>query len=242
MEKKNVQRIFLLALVVVAAGSALGIGLAKIGAARRLTGVHAPVAVSQTAASDNRTLHEKAKKDGRITELVRPDRTKIYNDLSEVAAASSDVVIGIPTNNVTSLTPDGKSISIDYQVEVQFVYKGKMQKGEIINVSLPGGRILFPDGSMAEVRTPWFKKMQEGKAYALFLQQKNLGSKYVTVGQAQGIFEIPTTREDRTVKSHVGLMNDPMWKYQGMEVQNFIAEIKRATNYSEAKNKTKLRK
>jgi hypothetical protein len=242
MEKKNVLRIFLLAIAVVAAGSAFGIGLSKIGAARRLTGVRLPSAVAQSGATDNRTLKEKAKKDGRFTELARPERTKVYNDLSELSAGSSDVIIGIPKENVTGLTPDEKSISIDYKVQVEFVYKGKLRQGATITVSLPGGRILFPDGSMAEVKTPWFKKMQEGKAYALFLQHRSVGSNFVTVGEAQGIFEIPTTREDRAVKTHVGLMNDPMWKYQGMEVRNFIPELKRATGFAESKDKTTLKK
>lgn len=242
MEKKNALRIFLLAIAVVAAGSAFGIGLSKIGAARRLTGVRLPAAVSQSEATDKRTVKEKAKKEGRFTEVVRPDRTKVYNDLSELSAGSSDVIIGIPKENVTGLTPDEKSISIDYKVQVEFVYKGKLKVGTTITVSLPGGRIMFPDGSMAEVKTPWFKKMQEGKAYALFLRRRDIGNNFGTVGQAQGIFEIPTTREDRAVKSHVGLMNDPMWKYQGMEVRNFIPELKRATGFVASKDKTAPKK
>lgn len=238
MKKKDLMRMVLLAAAVITAGTALGVGLSRIAAARRQTGMRPPTVVSQSSAVDDRPLADKAKRDGHVTELMRPDRSKVYNDLSELAAASGDVVIGIPKENLTSLTPDGKSVVITYQVEIQHVYKGSLQKGATIPVTLPGGRISFPDGSMAEIKTPWFKKMQDGKAYALFLQQKTRGSKFEIVGQAQGVFEIPTTRQDRTVKSHVGILNDPMWKYHGMDVSNFIPELRKATGASSPKAKS----
>ena len=84
------------------------------------------------------------------------------------------------------------------------------------------------DGTTAEVKTPWFKKMQHGSAYALFLTEGDRPGTFATTGVAQGVFGIPTTAEDRTVKVHSGLLMDFVWKYQGMNVYVFLKELKQA--------------
>jgi hypothetical protein len=86
----------------------------------------------------------------------------------------------------------------------------------------------FSDGTSAEVRTPWFKKMQEGTTYLLFLNQPALGQPFVTTGAAQGLFEIPTTQGSRVVKTHTGILKDPIWKYNGMDVKAFLKEVRQA--------------
>lgn len=95
-------------------------------------------------------------------------------------------------------------------------------------MSLPGGKVRFADGSTAEIRTAWFKKMQNGKTYALFLSPGS-GSGFVTTGEAQGLFEIPTTEGDQSVKTHSGIPRDSVGKYQGTDVKTFLRELRQAT-------------
>jgi hypothetical protein len=115
-------------------------------------------------------------------------------------------------------------------VRVAYVYKGAIREGNIITVSLPGGKVGFDDGSTAEIRTPWFKKMMNGKAYVLFLTATSRPKVFVTTGEAQGIFEIPTTAKGlRIVQAHTGVPNDPIWKYQGKDVRDFLKELRRIT-------------
>lgn len=227
MKNRTSTTLALLALAIFA-GLVVGVGLSKIGAARRETGTRSRTA-PKAAAEDTRTLKEKAKATGKHVEIARPEKADAYADIAALAADSSDVVIGFPLDNVTDLTADGRSLNINYTVRIEHVYKGELKKGSTITVSLPGGMFRFDDGSTAEVRTPWFKKMQKGKAYALFLKAQKHGQSYVPTGGAQGLFEIGTSKEDHTVKSHVGLPNNPMWRYHGREARVFLSEVRMVT-------------
>jgi hypothetical protein len=160
-----------------------------------------------------------------------PNKPNAFSDLVGLAKDSSAVIIGVPQDNTTALSADGKSITIDYTVKVMYVYKGALQKDSTITVSLPGGRVMFDDGSMAEVRTPWFKKMMNGKAYALFLTATPRSGVFATTGEAEGLFEVPMTEKDTvtTVQTHTGIPNDPIWKYHGKDAKEFFKELRRAT-------------
>ncbi len=180
-------------------------------------------------AEDPRPLKERARgKKERYVESANPKKPNAFADLKGLAGDSVAVIIGTPQDNVCKLSTDGRTMTIDYKVAVEHVYKGKLKEGATITVSIPGGVMQFDDGSTAEVKTPWFKKLQQGNAYALFLTQGERPGTYVTTGEAQGVFGIPTTTEDRTVKAHSGLLKDSMWKYNGMNVYVFLNEVKQA--------------
>lgn len=117
-------------------------------------------------------------------------------------------------------------------MNIEYVYKGSLERGKTVTVSLPGGKVLFEDGTTAEIKTPWFKKMQNGTTYLLFLNEAPGGGTFVTTGEAQGLFEIPTGEGSRTVKTHVGILRDPMWKYQNMDVRAFLKELRKAVKNS----------
>jgi hypothetical protein len=218
-----------LALIVLAC---LAFALAGASAARRSRAYPLPVASQHNEANveeDTRPLKEKAKQGGRFVETHNPNRATVCADLSALANRSDAVIIGTPQKNMSNMTPDGKSIMLDYTVKVEYVYKGALREGDTITVSLPGGKVMFEDGSTAEVRTPWFKKMENGKTYALFLSPNGRSGSFVTTGEAQGLFEIPTTKDSSAVKTHSGLLTDPMWKYHNTDVKAFLRELRRAT-------------
>lgn len=221
MKKHNLVKYLLVTLAFVAV---LGLALVSIGASRR------PRTATQNGgnAADNRTLKEKAKQARRFVGTEEPNMATRYTDLNQLAGHSSAVVIGTAQQNVCRLSADGKRITIDYSVKLEYVYQGSLKQGNTITVSLPGGSVEFPDGSSAEIQTPWFKKMQEGTTYLLFLNEAAGGRAFVTTGQAQGVFEIPTSEGSRTVKTHTGVMRDPMWKYQNMDVKVFLREVRKA--------------
>lgn len=215
--------------LILLASSALAVVV--LGAARRCRpSKPGPVADMQLrAVPDNRPLKEKAKASGHASEIQPPRSAPVYADLADLVNHSSAVVIGVPQQNRSVLSTDGRSISLDYTVRLEYVYKGKLQPGDIITVRLPGGRVKFDDGSVAEVMTPWFKKMQNGKTYTLFLQSGTAGAPFINTGEAQGVFEIPTTREDRLVKVHSGIPGNAVRKYHGQNVKNFLSELRRVT-------------
>ena len=218
----------LLAALVILTGLGLGFGLSKIGATRRPVGSKAPI-MPQKEAEDTRPLKEKAREAGSYVKDRAPKKIGAFSDLAGLTRDSSAVVVGVPGDNVSVLSADGKGITIDYKVSVQYVYKSDLNEGDVITVSVPGGRVSFDDGSTAEVRTPWFKKMMTGKTYVLFLSPTERPGVFVTTGEAQGVFEIPTTRDNRIIQTHAGLPKDPMWKYNGTDPKTFFKELRKVT-------------
>jgi len=178
---------------------------------------------------DLRPLRDKASEARTFAEVKYPTRGQACADVAELATRSSEVVIGTPVDNLSRLSADGRSVTLDYKVKVEYVYKGTVKRGSTITVSLPGGKLMFDDGSTAEVQTPWFKKMLNGQTYALFLKPGEAAGNFTTVGEAQGVFGIPTTQNDQAVSIHTGIKGDAMLKYNNMNVRTFLKEVRRAT-------------
>lgn len=214
----NYFSITLAALLVAAAA------LVILGATRHQPAAARPAA---SAPAGDRTLKGKAKQERHFIQTERPAGPGRYVDLSGLAGDSTAVIIGTPQTNMSRLTPDGMNITLDYRVKVEYVYKGALREGALITVSLPGGMVKFDDGSTAEVRTPGFRKMQDGKTYALFLTPKGSGA-FVPTGGAQGVFGIPTTSLTRAVQVHPLVPNDPMFKYQEADVKDFLKELRKS--------------
>lgn len=222
MRQNSILNYFSVTLTVLLVGAAV---LVILGTTRRQPA---------SAAVADQTLKAKAKKDRRFILTENPVGPGRYANLSSLVGESTAVLIGTPQTNISRLTADGTSITLDYQVKVEYVYKGKVRENDIITISLPGGMVTFEDGSTAEVRTPGFRKMQDGKTYALFVVVKD-NSVFVPLGGPQGIFEIPTTSATRAVKSHTLVPNDPMAKYNGMNVKDFFKELRGTVKDNAAK-------
>ena len=68
-------------------------------------------------------------------------------------------------------------------------------------MSLPGGKVKFEDGTTAEIQTPDFKKMVNGRTYALYLNENRTESDtYELTAGPQGLLELPT--DGTRIKSH----------------------------------------
>jgi hypothetical protein len=226
---KNRGKYLLLALIVLV-GLGLGLGLSKITATKRAVGTRANPVPQAPAAADTRPLKDRARGNGHYIATLAPARNRTYADLKGLADNSAAVIVGIPEDNVSTLSHDGRSITIDYQTKIMYVYKGDLRQGNTIKVSIPGGMVRFEDGSSAEVRTPWFKKMMTGNAYVLFLSPTDRQGVFATTGDAQGLFEIPkTAREAPIVKTHSGLPGDVVRKYEGNDARSFLQELRRVT-------------
>lgn len=222
MKQTKILNYFSVTLTALLVGAAV---LVILGATRRQP---APAMVA------DQTLKARAKGDRRFILTENPVAPGRYANLSALVGQSTAVLIGTPQTNISKLTADGTSITLDYKVKVEYVYKGNLREGDTVTISLPGGMVKFEDGSTAEVRTPGFKKMQDGKTYALFLAT-NANNAFVPIGGPQGIFEIPTTNVTRAVKSHTLVPNDPMLKYNGMNVKDFFKELRGAVKDNAAK-------
>ena len=180
-----------------------------------------------TDVQDQRPLQEKARdaKQYKITE--RPPDLRAFNNLDDVTRGSAAIVIATANRNVCTLSQNGKTVSIDYEMKVEHSYKGSLTPGQTISVSLPGGLAKFADGTSAEIKTPWFKKMINGKTYLLYLSA-NENRPFTITGGPRGLFQIPTDSTNRMVTSHSMIEGDPMRNYNEMDVIVFLREVKQA--------------
>jgi hypothetical protein len=177
---------------------------------------------------------------GSYVTYASPSIAPVYPDLSHLVTASTDIVKGTVTSNRATVSPDGTFITTDYQVQLSSVLRGNLQPGAIITVSVPGGFVAFdkPTGTnYASVRTPWFKKMSNGKQYFMFLEgfgghiPGTIASltqaplRFETTGGPQGVFEITSSG---VVTSNSGRLHDPMWQYINLPVTSFQSNVEAA--------------
>lgn len=211
----------LLTLLVVAVSS---LAFAAITTAKR-TAVAPPAA----NAKDPRSLHEKAKRCGGkfIGNADFNDAAKKSN-LNQLAKDSDTVVVVTTESNVCKLLPNGRMVTTDYQVLIEDVLKGSVTVGDLLTVSLPGGKIGFEDNTTAEVQTPWFKKMVSNNRYILFLQANPNTGSFVTTGGPQGVFEISAKGQE--VLSHSGIKDDPVREHHKSKSKDFLKKLRQAIN------------
>jgi len=71
-----------------------------------------------------------------------------------------------------------------YSVRVSETVKGDVRS--VVNVRVPGGRLTFPDGTVAEIRTPGFA-LRTGDTYVLFLRPAPVGVGTVPSDVTEGV-------------------------------------------------------
>jgi hypothetical protein len=94
------------------------------------------------------------------------------------------IVVGTIQASEARVTPNGRMIDTIYSVTVSDTLKGDARSA--VSVRVPGGRVTFPDGAIAEVRTPGFA-LGTGGTYALFLRPAPVGVGTDPADAAQGV-------------------------------------------------------
>jgi hypothetical protein len=151
-------------------------------------------------------LREAAKLKGNYVAEYNPHWDWGQFTVEALTKNSAAVIVGRFTRKLDARLLDGKVISTDYEVAVEELVKGDLGRSETIVVSLPGGRIVFEDGTSAEQTTPSFEHPLMGRAYALFLTREDaVPSVFFLSGGPQGMFDI---EDSAGVKSH-GRPEDP---------------------------------
>lgn len=137
-------------------------------------------------------LKAAAKLKGNYVSYRDPHPDWLSFDLEKLTKYSEAVIIGVPVQNRCQLTEDGRQIITVYDVVVQEVLKGNILQGSTIKVALLGGKVMFPDKTTAEMKTPGFVKMAHNRNYMLYLSQYDVrpGIYDLTAGP-QGMIEMP---------------------------------------------------
>lgn len=177
---------------------------------------------------DRRPLKDKAKNAGRYVATEYPSDLTGFSTLDELARSADSIVIAKAIDNASRISSNGMTVTIDYQLKIEHGYKATPRQSSSISVSLPGGLARFSDGTSAEIRTPWFRKMVNGHTYLLFLNRR--GNRWSVTGGPRGLFEIPTSEAYRKVTSHSLIENDPMRAYNDIDVIQFLRAVKQSAN------------
>jgi hypothetical protein len=219
MQRLISKKLGLIAVLVIAAS---GIAISAVALSQRHK--EAPPTASS---KDPRTLEQKAKLGhGKLVANLDFNKGAQQPSLAKMVAASESIAIVTTDSNVCRMSEDGKVVRTFYQARVEDVLKGHVKTGGNITISLPGGKVGFPDHSTAEVQTPWFRKMLNHKRYLVFLSGKPTSDSFTTTGGPQGVFEIPA--DGSGLVSHSGLSNDVMRQYAGKSASTLVSEIKDA--------------
>jgi len=145
-------------------------------------------------------------------------------NLEQLTKTSVAVIVGVPQTSVVQLSPTGDKITTNYKVEVENVIKGHLVASDIVEVSMLGGRMEFEDGTSAEIQTPGFERMQNGKRYILFLYANRNGSEiFLLTGGPQGLFELGS---DAKVKPHARPTDHVVKEIEHKNIDSVLREIR----------------
>lgn len=149
----------------------------------------------------------------------------IKYDIEGLTKNSYAIVIGTPLTHSSRLTADGESIVTEYELRVDETVKGNLYQTQTTKVEIPGGKVVFEDGSTAEIEPADLLPMEKGKTYLLFLRTiASSPNSFALTGQGQGLFEVTS---EKRVKPH-GNKADLVQKHGGQQVPNFLQLIRDA--------------
>jgi hypothetical protein len=141
------------------------------------------------------------------------------NTLNDVFLDTALIVRATVLKNACRLNPHGNTIRTDYDVSVNSVLYGKLEKREI-TVSLPGGMFRFEDGTVAEHSVPEYRRMENGSTMFLFLRRDQEGRFAPATGPGS-LFEIVGGK----VFPYAPRGSSLTPTYHAMDETAFIAEI-----------------
>lgn len=131
---------------------------------------------------------------GRYESVTSVEKDIIALDLVSVADRSDLAVRVSVVKKASSVSVGGMSLVTDYQIRVNETLDGNARSGEIITLRLPGGRVAFEDGSVAEISIDGFRGLEPAREYVLFLTRSpgNEGgqTRYELAWGTQGAFEL----------------------------------------------------
>src|SRR5215217_137293 len=147
-------------------------------------------------------------------------------DLESLTSHSSVVIMGTPLDSASSLTANGERITTEYKVNVSRIFKGQLQENGLIRLIVPGGKVIFEDGTSAEILTPDLGPITKNQSYIFFLHPSSDGTDVLKLtGGGQGLFEVPSSAWG--VKP-LGDKKDLVQRHKDQSLNDFIEEIQRA--------------
>ena len=194
MNRKRLQGTEWIALAVLAA-----VGLTVVASKAQTGGPGNPATrAAQSAALSNGGLAAAAAVSGSYVGTYREPTDSGPADLNELADFAQLVVVASAEAGVCRLSADRRSIETVLTVRPEILIKGKGGIDRLL-VAVPGGRMVFADGSTADIHTPGFVRPNLHKRAVWFLRHAKgrLGKdgEFVLASGPLGFYDLePPTR------------------------------------------------
>jgi hypothetical protein len=171
-----------------------------------------------------------------------PNPDVVVADLGAFAKQSDIVVIGEVIANECHLAKNEKYITTDYRVRVLDSLLGIHKTGDEIVVSMPGGRVQFPDGTAAQMEVKQFASPLNGDRLVVFGRQ--VKSTIVTGAMTQWAGRSPIYAPVSTLSvislpsdgsiQFRGRLTDPVVKaHQNKPAAAFLHDLRKAVKEAE---------
>ena len=227
---KSMKRVLIAAAICLVAGASF-LAISGIGS-RRLQPPQSPA--SQKQSSDDAValrdtlrrggLREAAKLKGNYIEEFDPHCDWCQFSIEDLTKNSAAVIVGRFTKKLDTRLLEGKVILTDYEVAIDELVKGNINKAKTIVVGLPGGQVHFEDGTSAEQTTPKVEPVRIGRSYTLFLTQEEIApSVFVLTGGPQGAIDI---EDSSSVRSHGRLEDRSAVEMKGKNRESFLKNVR----------------
>lgn len=163
--------------------------------------------------------------------------------LQELVDLAELIVVGTIKTNRMWLTADGNKITTDYVIELERTLKGAAPGGAAVTVSMPFGRVTFPEGGTADIRIPSFTPPGPGQKFVLFLRRSAYqatpeqraaarGPLYTPYPKTLGIFQLSPERG--VLPKYPDPRHPIRTTYTNVSEGTFVTEIQTAVEASKA--------
>jgi len=136
---------------------------------------------------------------------------------------SQDIFIAVPTKQQSFLIDNGRNIETEYSVRVERVLKGPIKSGAHESIRLRGGKIVYADGTVAEVYVRADGDLSVGHRYLFMTKQTPEVSGRRPAVADQSIYEL--AKDGKTVFARSTSPLDPLKKSASTGQSKFIEMI-----------------
>ncbi len=176
-------------------------------------------------------LREAAKIAGHYKGTIRTSGWGRY-DLDGITSNSSNIIIGLPSSVSSAIAgSSGQTIETHYKVKVERVLKGKAT--DSLDLIIPGGKVIFEDGTSAELVPEDLGPIVDNHRYIFFLTPNPTDAHaFSLTGGGQGLFELTVDSKisSRGHKTYTVQKNKDQWAFEF--INEIEAAVKRHPNTS----------
>lgn len=112
------------------------------------------------------------------------------SSLEDLVQGSKEVFVGTVQGSKPELQNNGRYIHTRYSTKIEQVFKGDLLPSQTVSFLLPGGKVTFDDGTVAEVYKEKELPLLKDHRYALFALDSKGEVGFRSAWADEGMFEL----------------------------------------------------